>query len=474
MKFKHLALCAGLLAGLLTSPLWAATELAIKATIQPDAGGNLVIHWPGQSGVRYHIESSPDLSAWTVVPGEFAGTGGELTSTVRTPASPAADRQFWRVTTVSAGFTEAAPVYGRGAEWGKLFDVPMAIVAKDGTLTQMTHRYTLKGPLTESHPDPWTTVWSSPYNADQANSYRTTAYPLVVYLHPSGVKNSEEWYTWFWGTGASADERQIATDTGYINMSYGVGTYGPQDPKYFVYTPMVPPPCTEAGGPSARDGGEWNSPAAKQMITTTIKDLLRRFNIDPARIYIIGGSMGGAGVRYIAQEWYNQTHSPFAAIVADAGFTPNTAMLGYAYDNVMDPNTGQQVMVYRHNPDGSLVYQAQSNQFPDLYRSAFWYGSGELDIEMAEYWYSNPLDYNLPLAKTTYAWLKMQTPGGTESTATHTIAEAYPYPAMSWAITDYKVAGKSRYRLSVGLGMGHGINMNRDPDFVNWLFSQHN
>ncbi len=69
----------------------------------PDAAGNLVARWPSVAGKHYLLETSADLSAWTTLPGEYIGTGAELSAIVR-PAGAAADsRSFWRVVVFDAG-----------------------------------------------------------------------------------------------------------------------------------------------------------------------------------------------------------------------------------------------------------------------------------------------------------------------------------------------------------------------------------
>ena len=66
------------------------------ATVATDAGGNLVVRWLGIAGKHYRIESSPDMSNWTPLPGEWAGADAELAVIVRSAAG-AQDSIFWHV-----------------------------------------------------------------------------------------------------------------------------------------------------------------------------------------------------------------------------------------------------------------------------------------------------------------------------------------------------------------------------------------
>lgn len=64
-----------------------------SATHQSEATGDRVLHWPSQSVQRYHIESSP----WTVLPGEFTGTGGKLSASNCPVSAAATARQLSRM-----------------------------------------------------------------------------------------------------------------------------------------------------------------------------------------------------------------------------------------------------------------------------------------------------------------------------------------------------------------------------------------
>jgi hypothetical protein len=78
-----------------------ALAVAFDATLQTDAGGNLALHWPSESGRYYRVESSSDLGGWRPVTSEIAGTGQELKAIARPAAVSALARQFWRVTASS-------------------------------------------------------------------------------------------------------------------------------------------------------------------------------------------------------------------------------------------------------------------------------------------------------------------------------------------------------------------------------------
>ncbi len=71
-------------------------------TAGPDAAGNLVAHWPSVAGKHYFIECSPDLSSWAALPGEYSGTGTELSAIVRPAGAVGGSRSFWRVVVFDA------------------------------------------------------------------------------------------------------------------------------------------------------------------------------------------------------------------------------------------------------------------------------------------------------------------------------------------------------------------------------------
>ncbi|MBK8478408.1 MAG: hypothetical protein IPL39_19615 [Opitutaceae bacterium] len=100
MPFTSITLRTYLRAGLFVlfaGPAPAQTPPLFSASLQREGDGALSLHWPSQTGQSYHIESSPDLVAWTADPGHFAGYGGELASIVRPAGIAEPTRQFWRV-----------------------------------------------------------------------------------------------------------------------------------------------------------------------------------------------------------------------------------------------------------------------------------------------------------------------------------------------------------------------------------------
>ncbi len=99
MTFQRSLCRAALFVGLLARACLASAQPAASfaATLQTDTGGALVLHWPSDSGQHYHVESSPDLTTWNAEPGDFTGTGVELTSVVRSAGAVDPARQFWRV-----------------------------------------------------------------------------------------------------------------------------------------------------------------------------------------------------------------------------------------------------------------------------------------------------------------------------------------------------------------------------------------
>jgi lysophospholipase L1-like esterase len=285
-------------------------------------------------------------------------------------------------------------------------------IVENGNTTIQTHRYNFDAP--------------DIYNVNKSRSY-----PLVISLCASGFPNSVEALTIpMWTFGQLAD-----------NSPYCVMPGENQQPAFF-YTPICPPPYSrEFGGPSAPDGGEWNSPAAKQMIIATIKELISRYNIDTKRIYINGFSMGGAGVWYIAQEFYEKMGYPVAAISRCAGYTPTNQML-------------------------------DMNKFPDVYRSAIWYHVGEKDTMPLN---GNTMG-NFELAHYTYNKIKQQRSGGIETVINRSVGNGLTAnnDSLESTLYDYSVGGRSVFRLSVYANRGHEDLSARNTDFVNWMYGQKN
>lgn len=93
-RFRPLAMVLAWASALL---LRADLDPAFAASLGIEGDGALVLHWPGDVGQPYHIESSPDLRTWTTLPLEFTGTGGELTHVVREADAIDQGSQFWRV-----------------------------------------------------------------------------------------------------------------------------------------------------------------------------------------------------------------------------------------------------------------------------------------------------------------------------------------------------------------------------------------
>lgn len=56
----------------------AATVAGFQASLITNSTGQLEIHWPGETGQTYRIDSSADLAIWTQLPDAFTGTGNEL------------------------------------------------------------------------------------------------------------------------------------------------------------------------------------------------------------------------------------------------------------------------------------------------------------------------------------------------------------------------------------------------------------
>lgn len=290
------------------------------------------------------------------------------------------------------------------------------VVTTEESTTLQTHRFNFDAP-------------------DEYNGDKTKAYPLVISLHAWGPPNSEQALAIPQGTSF-----HLADNSPYATMP------GPNPPPAFHYAPICPPPylLKDENGqliePNAPNGGEWNSPAAKQMIVATVIDLISRFHIDTRRIYLNGFSMGGAGTWYIAQALYEGLGYPVAAIVRGAGYTPTETMI-------------------------------DENVLPDVYRSAIWIHVGENDT-MSLHW--NTLG-NYLLAVHTYQYLKDQLPGGSETTTNRTVGDGLTSQdddGLTSTLKDYTVDGRSRYRLSVYPGRDHEVLWQRNTDIMTWMYSQ--
>ncbi|MBK8479413.1 MAG: metallophosphoesterase [Opitutaceae bacterium] len=85
----------------LASALTAATSVGpFPATLQRDGTGALVLHWPGETGKRYFLETSTDLATWSWLPDAFAGA--DLATTVIAAGATPPTRLFWRAAAFDA------------------------------------------------------------------------------------------------------------------------------------------------------------------------------------------------------------------------------------------------------------------------------------------------------------------------------------------------------------------------------------
>ena len=118
MKLSRLLLRSSLVAGLLGLVLHAGPS-SFDASLQTATNGDLVLHWTGQNGLRYRVESSADLQSWTALPATLTGTGGPLETTVRAAGTTDPARQFWRVVALDSDALTATGGDGRVAlTWG--------------------------------------------------------------------------------------------------------------------------------------------------------------------------------------------------------------------------------------------------------------------------------------------------------------------------------------------------------------------
>jgi sugar phosphate isomerase/epimerase len=78
-----------------TNPLDRTSRLAAFAP-ETDPSGNTLLRWSGVDGKRYRIDSSTDLTTWTL--GTELLTAAQSPRLVRTAGAATRSRQFWRVT----------------------------------------------------------------------------------------------------------------------------------------------------------------------------------------------------------------------------------------------------------------------------------------------------------------------------------------------------------------------------------------
>lgn len=415
-----------------TDPLNAASRFT--ATVEPTTADQFQLRWSSVVGKSYQLESSPNLTDWTPFLAPFAGTGVTLNSPLGSPGSSVSGRLFWRVAVrdldtdsdglddaeetllgtspasadtdadgltdqweldhgsnpTVASFTEAAP--------DTLFKLCTAAVPVGGTTE--THYFHFKAPAT--------------YNAA-----RTTAYPLVVYLHPFGHANRPE---------------DLHDNSPYAPGDICELTSSAMFPA-FVYVPVCPPPYSPTSGLGAPEGGQWNSPAAKAMVVATIENLCQRFNIDRRRIYLAGFSMGGSGSYYIADAFHQITGSRFAAVSRGAGMSPSLA----AFPQIHASLALSPVWIHvGENDDGITTLGIEAYNQLELVRLA---------------------------------------QGGEKTTAVRSAGAgliATPYPLDLVAdVSTVTLGGNPVARLSVYRGRGHeGHLMFQNADLFPWMFAQ--
>jgi predicted peptidase len=132
---------------------------------------------------------------------------------------------------------------------------------------------------------------SRPEGYDIADSSRS--YPLVVYLHGSA--------------GRGSDNQKQLDGLGYLG--YGIrslsGRFQTEHPS-FVYVPQSPL------------NSPWRGEVLEEIVET-IEHLKTVYPIDPRRLYLIGFSLGGSGSYELANRYYQEKGQSFAAIVRMAG-----------------------------------------------------------------------------------------------------------------------------------------------------------
>ena len=118
------------------------------ATAGPDAAGNIVVRWLSVSGKYYFVESSTDLAIWTMLPGEYSGTGSMIAAIVRPAGTVAGPRTFWHVVVFDMDSTgsglndwekthadKVATITSTAGANGRISPAGRSYLAKGGSLT---------------------------------------------------------------------------------------------------------------------------------------------------------------------------------------------------------------------------------------------------------------------------------------------------------------------------------------------------
>lgn len=64
----------------------------------------MVVSWAGAAGAFYRIETSRNLAEWTLIPGDYAGSGAMISATMRAVGPYFAPKAFWRVVISDSAF----------------------------------------------------------------------------------------------------------------------------------------------------------------------------------------------------------------------------------------------------------------------------------------------------------------------------------------------------------------------------------
>jgi predicted peptidase len=121
------------------------------------------------------------------------------------------------------------------------------------------------------------------------------AWPVVIDLHGNGMQG----------------------DDGLLPTVFGVAD---QIRKYRSRFPVV------AIFPQAADGKRWLDRDMQDLVLAALDRTLAEFRGDPARVYLMGFSMGATGVYRIAYKWPTR----FAALVTIAGRVDTSDAAGYS------------------------------------------------------------------------------------------------------------------------------------------------
>jgi len=181
----------------------------------------------------------------------------------------------------------------------------------------------------------------------------TRRYPLVVFLHGSGERGTDNEAQLKWGV------MNFASD-------YNMKTH-----PAFVIAPQCPPNLTWANITAGKNNEVILQPAASkpmQVLMELIGDVIRRFRVDTTRIYITGLSMGGHGTFDALQRY---PHFFAAAVpVCARGDISKTASIAHIplwiFGGADDPNVNPNLLYDMVNALRKAGAHPGFTQYPDV------------------------------------------------------------------------------------------------------------